>query len=446
MKTHSSSEKDIAIRVQGLGKMYKLYSKPSDLVLEAITNKPRHQEHWVLKDISFEVERGEIVGVVGPNGAGKSTLLKIISGTLEKTLGEVEVNGSISAILELGTGFHPQSTGRENIILGSMCLGMTQAEAEAKVDWVIQFSELGDVIDQPFDTYSSGMKARLTFATAVSVDPDIFVVDEALAAGDAYFVSKCMERIQEICQSGATVFFVSHSVGLVGELCNSAIWVDKGNIIMSGDALNVSKAYEHSVWERVGESNAAENHKKQEAFRRGTGVSHTLKKKPSKELKKGGDQNGKIEALYTLGSGELNIIKIELLDKDGNENYIVEAGNTLHVRVHWSGHTKLGQIWSGIRIDSPRVQAIMGYEAWEDKNFLCNGKPLDGEGYYDFKVPNICLGHGEYFVSIGISEMTAYRSAEHVLCYLERAVKFSVRRKKSHPFTYIYEPQILFEG
>lgn len=244
-------KQDIAISVKRLGKAFKSYNSGTDLLKEIVTRRPSHKEKWVLQDISFDIPRGEVVGVIGSNGAGKSTLLKIITGLLDATTGSVSINGRVSAILELGTGFHPDFTGRENIVTGGMCLGMTREEVDAKLPWIIEFSELESVIDQPFKTYSSGMQARLTFSTAISIDPEIFIVDEALAAGDAYFVSKCMKRIREICNSGATVLFVSHSTGQVAMLCDTALWIENGALRELGPARDVTRRYDYAVHERI---------------------------------------------------------------------------------------------------------------------------------------------------------------------------------------------------
>jgi len=246
-----STDKEIAIQVTNLSKMYKVYSRPSDLFWEIFRGKPLFKPFWALRNISFDIEKGQVVGVIGPNGSGKSTLLRILSGTLDKTEGDIKIKGRISAILELGTGFNSEYSGRENIRLGCIYLGMNPNQVEEKMDWIIRFSELGDFIDQPLKTYSSGMQARLTFATAVSVDPDIFIVDEALAAGDAYFVNKSLSRVRQICKSGSTVLFVSHTASVISSLCDKVIWLENGTIHQIGETQPIIKAYEYEIHKRI---------------------------------------------------------------------------------------------------------------------------------------------------------------------------------------------------
>ncbi len=235
---------EIAIRVHNLTKDFDIYRKPVDLALEVLTRRKRHRAFRALDDISFTVERGQVLGIIGANGAGKSTLLKIITGVLDATGGIVEVAGRVTAILELGLGFNPEHSGRDNIHLSGMLYGMGRAEIDGKLDAIIDFSGLRPFIDQPVKTYSSGMHARLAFSIATAVDPDILIIDEALAAGDAMFVQKSMRRIRQLCSGGRTVLVVSHGTSILAQLCRDVLWLEGGRIKMHGPALQVIQAYD----------------------------------------------------------------------------------------------------------------------------------------------------------------------------------------------------------
>jgi ABC-type polysaccharide/polyol phosphate transport system ATPase subunit/SAM-dependent methyltransferase len=235
---------DAAIQVKGLSKDFDIYSKPLDVAIEVLSGRIRRKRFRALDNVSFEVERGEIMGVIGHNGAGKSTLLKIITGVLDATEGTVEIRGRVTAILELGLGFNGELSGRENIQLSGLLYGMTKSEIEGKLAGIIEFSGLGDFIDRPVKIYSSGMQARLAFSVATAVDPDILIIDEALAAGDAMFVQKSMRRIYELCRGGRTVLVVSHGTGILAQLCQRVMWLDGGKIRAIGPAMNVIQAYD----------------------------------------------------------------------------------------------------------------------------------------------------------------------------------------------------------
>ncbi|MGY4311312.1 ABC transporter ATP-binding protein [Bradyrhizobium sp. JR3.5] len=239
---------EIAIHARGLRKAYRVYAHAIDPLVEVIRRVPRHTERVALQAVDLDLKRGEIVGILGRNGAGKSTLLKIIAGTLERSSGDLEVNGRITAILELGTGFHPDYTGRENIFMGGLCLGMPKAEIERKLDSIIDFSELRDVIDQPFKTYSTGMQARLTFATAISVEPDILIVDEALSVGDARFQMKCFGWIQRLKQKNATILLVSHDTNTITTFCDRALILEGGRVFAEGQAGPISVIYHNLLF------------------------------------------------------------------------------------------------------------------------------------------------------------------------------------------------------
>jgi len=236
---------DIAIRVKHLSKHYQIYEKPQDRLKQSLWRgrKQYYREFKALDDVSFEVRKGETVGIVGRNGSGKSTLLQIICGTLAPTSGEVEVNGRVAALLELGAGFDPEFTGRENIFMYAAILGLSRKEIDEKFDRIVSFSEIGDFLDQPVKTYSSGMFVRLAFSIAISVDPDILIVDEALSVGDLNFRNKCMHRIKQMKDAGVTILFVSHDLGTVQTTCDKGIWLLSGEIKDEGNAVAVCQEF-----------------------------------------------------------------------------------------------------------------------------------------------------------------------------------------------------------
>jgi lipopolysaccharide transport system ATP-binding protein len=206
-------------------------------------NDPTHENFWALKDVSFDIQQGDRVGIIGRNGAGKSTLLKILSRITEPTVGQVKINGRVASLLEVGTGFHPELTGRENIFLNGAILGMSKAEITKKFDEIVAFAEVEKFLDTPVKHYSSGMYVRLAFAVAAHLEPEILILDEVLAVGDAQFQKKCLGKMGEVAKDGKTIIFVSHSMGMIAELCSSAILLDKGGVVSAGSTPNVIASY-----------------------------------------------------------------------------------------------------------------------------------------------------------------------------------------------------------
>ena len=236
---------DIAIEINNVSKVYKLYDKPIDRLKETIslTKKSYHKDFYALNSINLKIKKGETVGIIGKNGAGKSTLLKIITGVLTPTSGDVKVYGRISSLLELGAGFNPEYTGMENIYLNGTVMGMTKEEVDERLQDVLDFADIGDFINQPVKTYSSGMYVRLAFSVAINVNPDILIVDEALAVGDARFQAKCYQKLEVLKDHGVTILFVSHDINTVKSICNRAYLIDAGCILEQGDPKDVCIKY-----------------------------------------------------------------------------------------------------------------------------------------------------------------------------------------------------------
>ncbi|MGD9877853.1 ABC transporter ATP-binding protein, partial [Desulfococcus sp.] len=249
---------EIAIKVENLSKCYQIYDNPRDRLKQfvvprlkrALGRQPNNyfREFWALRDVSFEVKRGETVGIIGRNGSGKSTLLQMICGTLSPTGGYVKTNGRIAALLELGSGFNPEFTGRENVYMNAAVIGLSKQEIDARINDIAAFADIGDFIEQPVKSYSSGMYVRLAFAVIAHVDADILVIDEALAVGDAFFTQKCMRYLRKFMKTG-TVLFVSHDTASVRNLCTHAIWLEKGNILQQGVPKDVCENYLEAFFE-----------------------------------------------------------------------------------------------------------------------------------------------------------------------------------------------------
>lgn len=235
---------EVAVSVQGLGKSYRIYDRPADRLLELLTRRPRHRLFPALEGTSFELFRGEGLGIIGENGAGKSTLLKILAGVTPPGAGSFAVRGKVAAILELGSGFHPDFTGRQNTVLNAALLGLSEKEVALKLPGILEFSELGEFIDQPVKTYSTGMAMRLAFSIATQVDPEVLIIDEALSVGDGYFQKKCLDRLRQLIEHETTVLFCSHAMYYVSSLCDKALWLRGGRVERLGPAIDVVQAYE----------------------------------------------------------------------------------------------------------------------------------------------------------------------------------------------------------
>lgn len=308
------------ISVQGISKLYRIYDSPSGRLKEILLrgHQKYHRDFWALRDISFEVPSGETVGVIGRNGAGKTTLLQIIAGVLQPTEGEVTVEGRVTALLELGSGFNHEYTGRENILLSGQILGFSEEEMRARFDVIVRFAELEDFVDQPVKTYSTGMIMRLAFAAAIHVDPDVLIVDEALSVGDVYFQRKSLDRIEYFRQAGKTVLFVSHDPRLIQRFCTRAVWIEGGQMAMIGQAKEVVTAYEAFCQRLENERLSAIS---QDLAQQARDSSRDI---IVRDLKLVGSR---------WGNGQIQFTNIELLDANGQAKWVFKTGEALSIRL-----------------------------------------------------------------------------------------------------------------
>ncbi len=316
-----------AISLKGIGKKYRIASNRSLRLREVLSfgKKQHSQDFWALQDIDLEVQPGTTLGILGRNGAGKSTLLQIISGVLQPTTGTVEVNGRLTAIFGLGSGFNPEFTGRENAMLNGLILGIDRQEMLNRFDEIAAFADIGDFIDQPVKTYSSGMKSRLGFAVAVNVEPDILVIDEALSAGDAAFKKKAIQRMYDLRDSGTTVLFVSHSMGMVQKFCTDAVLLHRGHMIASGTPDEVIDEYSN-VLEKSQAQKGARNGKRERE------LDYAIAHEDEEDLPD--SPNGSERRQSPQATGEAEILRVDFLDESGESVSEVPSGRSLTVRAH----------------------------------------------------------------------------------------------------------------
>lgn len=318
---------DIVIKVKNLTKVYWLYDKPIDRLKESIHpfKKKYHKDFYALNDISFDVKKGEIIGIIGKNGSGKSTLLKIITGVLNPTSGSIEVTGKVSALLELGAGFNPEYTGIENIYLNGMMMGYTREDMDKKISSIIEFADIGDFVYQPVKMYSSGMFSRLAFAVAINVEPDILIVDEALSVGDAAFAFKCINYMKKIVERGTTILMVTHDIQTVRSFCNSVLWIDKGILLREGSTLDITSEYVRFLFEDEKDRNDYENNERQK------NIELTEYEKKEKIDYETDTTEKKDENINSWGNGDIKIIKFSILDEDGKDLNVLEWGQQVTV-------------------------------------------------------------------------------------------------------------------
>jgi ABC-type polysaccharide/polyol phosphate transport system ATPase subunit len=392
---------DIVLKVNNIGKRYEIYEAPHHRLFQTLFRgrKQFYKEFWALRDISFEVKRGECVGIIGRNGSGKSTLLQVIAGTLAPTLGNVVLNGKVSALLELGSGFNPEFTGRENIYMNGSLLGLSKAQIDNKFDEIAAFADIGEFIEQPVKIYSSGMYIRLAFAVAISVDPEILIIDEALAVGDIRFQQKCFRRFKDFRDAGKPVLFVSHDMSSVKIFCDRAIWLEAGKVQSSGTADKVTKEFfSFMTYNLETETTAA----KEEANRIS---SETPAQHREIQWETAAD-------CQSFGEGGASITATVLYSKTRREPItIFEGGEDVIYHVKITANQPIESPIVGMIINDDHGVHILGYNS---HNLGMSVKPFEpGETRvfcFEFKFPRLKVG--TYLFSPAIAEGTQLQHAQ----------------------------------
>ena len=408
------SSEDIAIRVSNLSKCYEIYSAPSDRLKQFILPRLQHfignapkqyfREFWALKDVSFEIKKGETVGIIGRNGSGKSTLLQMICGTLTPTSGSIQTNGRIAALLELGSGFNPEFTGRENVYLYASVLGLSTEEIDARFDRIADFADIGQFIEQPVKTYSSGMFVRLAFAVIAHVDADILVIDEALAVGDTVFTQKCMRFIRRFQENGSLIF-VSHDTGSVNNLCRQAIWLDGGAIQMYDISAEVTNSYARYCTQKIYGDHinlTPIGNKKTE--------SALSTNKIDKETKISFYEDIANSDGWKTGAAEIQSVSI--MKADGSSFTTLAGGERVVLRITVALHQALPSPIVGFFIKDHLGQLLFGehtYTYVQPQSLVEAGERIVAE--FIFFLP--LLPNGEYSMTVSIADGDPFNHVQH---------------------------------
>lgn len=416
---HATGDRERAVHVSGVSKVYRIYSNPKDRLVEIVAPKAkRHRKFEALKSINIDLAKGETVGIVGRNGSGKSTLLQIICGTLQPSSGEVEVEGRIAALLELGAGFNSEFTGRENVYMNAAILGASRSEIDERFDSIARFADIGDFMEQPVKTYSSGMYVRLAFAVAINTDPDILIVDEALSVGDEAFQRKCFARIEQIQDRGGTILFVSHSPGSITQLCNRALLMDQGEIILDGRPKTVVNYYQRFM-NLTGEDAAVFR----EEIKSVDGWAEVAKAGPAAKTKvKGKDgplQFGASEKSddkswfdpgltspsrleYETQGASIQDVRFETLD--GRKVNVLQSGQTYFYKYQVTFKQDAKDVYCGMFFKNLLGQALGGASTENSKEFAIPSVTAGATANIQFKFKCNLRG-GSYVSSAGLTRM-----------------------------------------
>jgi len=425
------NNQDIAISVQGLGKCYQIYDRPSDRLKQMLVRSKRRyfREFWALKDVSFSVKRGETVGIIGRNGSGKSTILQMICGTLTPTTGSVNLNGKVAALLELGAGFNPEFTGRENVYMAASIYGLTREQIDARFAKIVEFADIGEHLEQPVKTYSSGMYVRLAFAVIAHVDADILVIDEALAVGDAVFTQKCMRFIRRFKETG-TLLFVSHDMSSVLNLCETTLWLDGGQLREYGKAKEVGDNYlRYTLQEVYGEEAKLDS------------VSDSVSGSVSDSLSSDSVAKSLIDYEVTAevkdnlseangwktGSGE--ITKVEIRDGAGTKLTVCEGGERVRVTITAKLYDQFQSPILGFILKDRLGQDLFGENTLvlkETKGLVAYEAGSTIEAYFEFTLP--MLPNGSYVMMCSLAEGSLQEHIQHH--YLHDALVLNVSSSK----------------